>query len=237
MKVEIWSDVVCPFCYIGKRRFEEALKQFEHRSEVEKVYRSFQLDPTADKNPTEDVHTILAKKYNMPYEEAKRMNQQVTDQASEVGLEFNFDIAVHTNTFDAHRLSHFAAQHGKMYELMERLMQAYFTEGKNVSDFDVLVNLAEEVGLPKEDTLKVLNSNDFAENVRDDISQSQQIGVRGVPFFVFNRKYAVSGAQPTEVFLEVLNRVYEEEKEEPQLQVLNEKKSNTEYCDDDSCGC
>lgn len=237
MKVEIWSDVVCPFCYIGKRRFEEALKQFEHRSEVEKVYRSFQLDPTADKNPTEDVHTILAKKYNMPYEEAKRMNQQVTDQASEVGLEFNFDIAVHTNTFDAHRLSHFAAQHGKMYELMERLMQAYFTEGKNVSDFDVLVNLAEEVGLPKEDTLKVLNSNEFAENVRDDISQSQQIGVRGVPFFVFNRKYAVSGAQPTEVFLEVLNRVYEEEKEEPQLQVLNEKKSNTEYCDDDSCGC
>lgn len=237
MKVEIWSDVVCPFCYIGKRRFEEALKQFEHRSEVEKVYRSFQLDPTADKNPTEDVHTILAKKYNMPYEEAKRMNQQVTDQASEVGLEFNFDIAVHANTFDAHRLSHFAAQHGKMYELMERLMQAYFTEGKNVSDFDVLVNLAEKVGLPKEDTLKVLNSNDFAENVRDDISQSQQIGVRGVPFFVFNRKYAVSGAQPTEVFLEVLNRVYEEEKEEPQLQVLNEKKSNTEYCDDDSCGC
>ncbi|MGM8216689.1 DsbA family oxidoreductase [Bacillaceae bacterium W0354] len=236
MKVEIWSDIICPFCYIGKRNFEKGLEQFNQKNDVEKIYRSYQLDPTAGKEPTADIHTLLAKKYNMSYEEAKAMNNRVTEQAREVGLEYNLDQAVHTNTFDAHRLSHLAKQQGKSVELMEQLMKAYFTDGLNVSDHEVLANLAEEAGLSREKALQVLEGEDYSDAVNEDISLSSQIGVQGVPFFVFNRKYAVSGAQPPEVFLEVLEKVFEEEQQEPKLKVINEKENKAEYCDDDSCG-
>ncbi len=230
MKVEIFSDIVCPFCYIGKRRFEKALEQFNHKEKVELFFRSFQLDPNAPKNPKEDIHSTLAKKYEMSYEEAKKMNDQVADQAREVGLHFDFDKAIHSNTFDAHRLSHYALEEGKMYELMERLMKAHFTDGHNVSEHHVLADLAEEVGLSREESLRVLEDDAYTNDVEQDITLSGQYGVQGVPFFVFNRKYAVSGAQPTEVFLEVLEKVFEEENEKAE-----EKSTKTEYCDGESC--
>ncbi|RPF51027.1 DsbA family oxidoreductase [Aquisalibacillus elongatus] len=235
MKIEIWSDVVCPFCYIGKKRLEHAMEQFDHSDEVQLQFRSFQLDPTAKKNTNEDIHEMLANKYGMSYEEGKRMNDQMAEQAKEVGLEFNFDDVIPTNTEDAHRLSHFADQQGKMYDMMERLMQAYFTEGKNVGDQDVLAVLAEEVGLNREESLEILETVKYKRDVVNDQQEAGQLGVQGVPFFVFNEKYAVSGAQPTDVFLDVLNKVHEEEQQKPKIQVLN-KSSNTEYCDDDSCG-
>jgi len=230
MKVEIFSDIVCPFCYIGKRRFEEALEQFNNKEKVEKVFRSFQLDPNAPKNPEENIHATLAKKYNMSYDEAKKMNNQVANQAREVGLHFDFDKAIHSNTLDAHRLSHYAFEEGKMYEFIERLMKAHFTDGHNVSDHQVLVTLAEEIGLSRDDSLQVLQDEAYINEVEQDISLAEQYGVQGVPFFVFNRKYAVSGAQATEVFLEVLEKVYEEEKEN-----AVKKETKTEYCDGESC--
>ncbi len=144
MKIEIWSDVVCPFCYIGKRRLEEAMKQFGQEN-IQIHFRSYQLDPNAEKGGHSDIHEMLATKYGVPYEEGKRMNDQMAEQAKTVGLDFNFDQVIPTNTEDAHRLSHFANQQGKMYDMMERLMRAYFTEGKDVGDHQVLVDLAEEV--------------------------------------------------------------------------------------------
>ncbi|MDQ0351439.1 putative DsbA family dithiol-disulfide isomerase [Alkalibacillus filiformis] len=234
MKVEIWSDVVCPFCYIGKRRFEQALQQFNFGDEVEVTFKSFQLDPTVEKGQYDDIHQMLANKYQVPYEQGKEMNAQMAQQAKEVGLEFNFDSVVPTNTEDAHRLSQFAKQEGKLYELMEELMKAYFTKGLDVGDHEVLLDTAGEVGLDREEASNALESGAYLSNVRRDQQEASQIGVQGVPFFVFNEKYAVSGAQSTESFLEVLNKVYEEEKSKPQVQMLN-KDSKTEYCDGDSC--
>ncbi|GEN44564.1 DsbA family oxidoreductase [Alkalibacillus haloalkaliphilus] len=234
MKVEIWSDVVCPFCYIGKRRFEQALQQFNNGNEVEVTFKSFQLDPTVEKGQYDDIHQMLASKYQVPYEQGKEMNAQMAKQAKEVGLEFNFDSVIPTNTEDAHRLSQFAKQEGKLYELMEELMKAYFTKGLDVGDHGILLDTADEVGLNRDEASNVLESGAYLSNVRRDQQEAGQIGVQGVPFFVFNEKYAVSGAQSTESFLEVLNKVYEEEKSKPQVQVLN-KDSKTEYCDGDSC--
>ncbi|MDV2581487.1 DsbA family oxidoreductase [Alkalibacillus haloalkaliphilus] len=234
MKVEVWSDVVCPFCYIGKRRFEQALQQFNNGNEVEVTFKSFQLDPTVEKGQYDDIHQMLASKYQVPYEQGKEMNAQMAQQAKEVGLEFNFDSVIPANTEDAHRLSQFAKQEGKLYELMEELMKAYFTKGLDVGDHGVLLDTADEVGLNREEASNVLESGAYLSNVRRDQQEAGQIGVQGVPFFVFNEKYAVSGAQSTESFLEVLNKVYEEEKSKPQVQVLN-KDSKTEYCDGDSC--
>ncbi|GEL76430.1 DsbA family oxidoreductase [Tenuibacillus multivorans] len=235
MNVEIWSDVVCPFCYIGRRRLEQAMNQFEHDDKVSLTYKSYQLDPNAEKDPGYDIHEMLATKYGVPYEEGKKMNDRMAEQAKEVGLEFNLDQVIPTNTEDAHRLSHYANEHGKMYALMENMMRAYFTDGQNVGDHNVLADLAEEVGLNREEALEVLKTSKHKREVANNQQEAMQIGVQGVPFFVFNEKYAVFGAQPTDVFLEVLEKVYEEEKSEPKIQVLNGKKSQTEYCDDDSC--
>ncbi|WP_188207928.1 DsbA family oxidoreductase [Alkalibacillus aidingensis] len=234
MKVEMWSDVVCPFCYIGKRRFEAALEQFEGRDQVDVILKSFQLDPTARKGEHSDIHAMLAKKYNVPYEKGKEMNNQMAEQAKEVGLEFNFDSVIPTNTKDAHRLSLLAKEKGKMYELMEQLMKAYFTEGRDVGSHDVLIDLAKDVGIDGEEARNVLAGDDFETGVEQDQQEAGQIGVQGVPFFVFNHKYAVSGAQPTETFLDVLQKVFEEEKNESKVQILNDQ-SKTEYCDGDSC--
>ncbi|GAA0465333.1 DsbA family oxidoreductase [Alkalibacillus silvisoli] len=234
MKVEIWSDVVCPFCYIGKRRFEKALDQFEQSDEVEVLFKSYQLDPTVKKGQYDDIHSMLAQKYQVPYEKAQEMNQQMANQAKEIGLDFDVDSIIPTNTQDCHRLSQFAKQEGKLYELMEVLMKAYFTEGQDVSDFDVLVERASQVGLDFDEVQNVLNSKAYLSNVRRDQQEAAQIGVQGVPFFVFNEKYAVSGAQPVESFLEVLNKVHKEEQNKPQVQMLNNQ-TKTEYCDGDSC--
>src|SRR5699024_4284346 len=213
MKIEVWSDFVCPFCYIGKRRLEHALDQFPHKDDVEIEYRSYELDPNAEKNPGKSIHELMAEKFGTDVEKAKQSNEQIGKQAAEVGLVYNFDTMKHTNTFDAHRVAQYAETTDRGNEITERLLKAYFTDSKFISD-----------------VAELLKTNAYAAQVRFDEKQAQEIGVQGVPFFVFNEKYAVSGAQPTEVFLEALEKVWEEEREKPALQSLNPKHSPTTYC-------
>lgn len=210
MKVEIWSDYICPFCYIGKRKFEAALEQFPHREHVEVVYRSFELDPNSERNVEFDIHDLLANKYGMSRDKAKEMSDNVGAQAKSVGLDYKFDTMIVTNTFDAHRLTHFAAKHGKMHEMAERLLKAYFTDSKHIGDRETLADLAEEIGLDRGEAAAALAGDEYAQQVRNDEREAGELGIRGVPFFVINRKYGISGAQPTEVFRNALNQAWDE---------------------------
>ncbi|NOV04327.1 DsbA family oxidoreductase [Paenibacillus planticolens] len=218
MQVEVWSDFACPFCYIGKRKFEAALEQFPNKNEVEVIYRSFELDPNAPKDVDYDVHDMLASKYGMSREQAKGMNDQMVGQAQSVGLTYHFDTMVVTNTFDAHRLTQFAAKHNKMHEMTERLLKAYFTESKHIGDHETLAELAAEVGLDKNEVAAMLAGDDYTKEVRSDEQTASQLGARGVPFFVIDRKYGISGAQSSEVFLQAVQKAWEEVKP---LTVLN----------------
>ncbi|MBA9026229.1 DsbA family oxidoreductase [Peribacillus huizhouensis] len=231
MKVEVWSDYQCPFCYIGKRRFEKALSQFAQQSEVEVEFKSFELDPHAQKDMGMNVHEMLAKKYGTSVEQAKEMSANVTSQAKGEGLDYRFDTLIPTNTFDAHRLLKFASVKGKEKEMNETLFHAYFTESKHIGDQETLASLAKQVGLDKTEVTAMLASDQFTEEVRADEREGSQLGITGVPFFVINRKYGVSGAQPTELFLETLNKVWTEENP---LQILNEA-STENSCSDGSC--
>lgn len=235
MKIEVWSDYACPFCYIGKRRLEHALEQFPDKDDVEVTFRSFQLDPTADPAGTPDIHAMLARKYGVPYEQAKEMNAQVGEQARGVGLDFRFDTMVHTNTFDSHRLAHYAEEQGAGQAVNERLLKAYFTDSLNLGDRGVLADLAAEAGLDRRAVTEMLESDRYSAEVRADIARAGQIGVKGVPFFVFNDKYALSGAQPGPVFSEVLETVRKEEKE-PVLKTLgSDTADGSDGCADGSC--
>lgn len=210
MKVEIWSDVVCPFCYIGKRKFEQALGEFAHRADVQVEWKSFQLMPDFVPAPGESIHASLAKKKGVPEAEGRRMSDYMTDAAKAVGLDYQFDKAIPANTFLAHQLIHFGAHQGRQDATKERLMAAYYLEGRDLNSSDVLVNLAAEIGLDAEAARQALLAGTYANEVRCDEYEAQQIGVQGVPFFVFDDKYAVSGAQPSEVFAEVLGKAWEE---------------------------
>lgn len=210
MKVEIWSDVVCPWCYIGKRRFEKALEEFEHKGEVEIIYRSFELDPNAPAKIEGSLDEMLASKYGRSLEEARQMNAQVTEAAAGEGLEYRLDQAQHGNTFNAHRLLQFAKSQGRQPELKESLMRGYFTEGMPLHDVDVLVEKAVQAGLDEARSRSVLEGDEFTSEVQTDQQTAREIGASGVPFFVFGQKYAVSGAQPQELFLEVLEKTWEE---------------------------
>lgn len=234
MKIEVWSDYVCPFCYIGKRRLEVALDQFPHRDQVEVEFKSFELDPNSPKNIGQNIHEVLAKKYGMSVEKAKEANQGVGQQAATVGLKFNFDEMQPTNTFDAHRLAKFAKTQGKEAAVSEMLLHAYFTESKHIGDIETLADLAEAAGLNRQEVLQVLNDKEaYATDVRQDESLAQQYGVRGVPYFVINQKYAISGAQPTETFMGALQKVWEEESPTPVLQDLSTEDEVS--CADGSC--
>ena len=212
MKVEIWSDIVCPFCYIGKRKFEKALEGFEAKDKVEIVWRSFQLDPEMKYVPGQSVHEYLGERKSASAAEGKKMNDSMAAIAKEVGLEYNFDNAIINNTLDAHRLLHFAKDKGLQNELKERLFKAYYTEGKNIGDTNTLVQLATEVGLNDAEARAVLQTDAYTQEVELDQYEAQQVGARGVPFYVFNDKYAVSGAKPAELFTQVLDKVWQEEK-------------------------
>jgi len=212
MKVEIWSDFVCPWCYIGKRRFESALERFAGRDGVEVVYRSFELNPEAERDGNPGVIDMLAEKYGMSREQAAERVRMVTELAGNEGLVYHMDRAIQTNTFDAHRLAHFAAARGKLKEMTERLLKAHFTDSLHLGDSKVLADLAGEVGLDRAEALEALEGGAYAEQVRQDEREAAMLGVRGVPFFVFNRKYAVSGAQPAEVFARVLEQTWSEER-------------------------
>ena len=210
MKVEIWSDVMCPFCYIGKRKFENALNQFAHKDEVEVVWKSFQLNPEMKTDPKKNTIEHLAEAKGWSYQQAQEATQYVTDVAQKVGLTYNMDKAVVANSFDAHRFLHFAKEHGVQNEAKEHLLKAYFTEGLNTADHDTLIQLGTEIGLDAEDLKALLNSDLYAKEVRQDIYEAQQVGVRGVPFFVLNEKYAISGAQESDLFLQALNQTWTE---------------------------
>ena len=210
MKVEIWSDVMCPFCYIGKRKFENALNQFAHKDEVEVIWKSFQLNPDMKTDPNKNTTEYLAEVKGWSLTQAQEATQYVTDVAKKVGLTYNMDKAVVANSFDGHRFLHFAKQHGVQNDAKEQLLKAYFTEGLNTADHDVLIQLGTAVGLDSEELKSLLNSDLYTDEVRHDIYEAQQVGVRGVPFFVLNNKYAVSGAQESNLFLQALNQTWAE---------------------------
>ncbi len=233
MKVEIWSDVACPFCYIGKRSFEDALSKFSDKDKVEVVYRSFELDPKTPKDVEQDVHDMLAAKYGMTRDKAKEMGQNVSRMAELSGLKFEFDTMILTNTFDAHRLTHYAAKYGKRPDMTEQLFKAYFTDSKHVGDHEVLAGLAEDIGLNKQEVLEVLASSEYTAEVRAEEHDAQQLGVNGVPFFVINRKVGISGAQSAEYFLNALKQVWAEESDKPKLTVLGNEDGS--ICTDDGC--
>jgi predicted DsbA family dithiol-disulfide isomerase len=211
MKVQIWSDVMCPFCYIGKRRFEEALTAFSHQDKVEIEWKSFQLNPALKTDTQLNVYQSLANSKGWQLEYAKQVTNQVAEMAAQVGLDFNFDRAVVANSFNAHRFSHLAKQHNLGDAAEEQLFRAYFTDGENIDDIDTLVNLGKNIGLNETEVRDTLNNKEaYAAEVHQDIFEAETLGIRGVPFFVMNDKYAVSGAQATDVFLNTLNTAYQE---------------------------
>lgn len=210
MKVEIWSDIGCPFCYIGKKNFEAGVSEFAGKDDLEVIYRSFQLDPTAKKEPDESMAELLAKKYNKSVKEAEIMNSQVTDAAKAAGLDFNMEKVVPSNSMDAHRLVKLASEEGKEGEAMNRLYKAYFTDGLNVADTETLVQIGTEIGLDSDKIRAMLSDDLYKEKVIEDQNVANQLGAQGVPLFVINRKYGISGAQPPEAFKEALTKAYEE---------------------------
>jgi len=226
--VEIWSDIACPWCYIGKRRFEAALAQFEHAADVRVNWRSFELDPAAPHEREGDRATRLAEKYGITVEQAREMEQQLTGTAAGEGLEFRFDIARSGTTFDAHRIVHLAQDHGIQDAMKERLLRAYFSEGKLISDPETLVDLAVEVGLPETGARATLASDRYAEQVRDDERTALALGISAVPTFVVDRALGASGAHPPEALLELLRQGWADR---PQPSVV----AGGERCDIDGC--
>jgi predicted DsbA family dithiol-disulfide isomerase len=210
MRVEVWSDVVCPWCYLGKRRLERALAGFEHAGEVEVVWRSFQLDPAHRKGLRQPVYETLAEKFGGTTAQARAMTERVKGLAAGEGLAYDFDRAVVVNTFDAHRLTHLAKAHGLGGAMHERLMHAHFVAGEILDDVDTLVRLAAEVGVPAEEAHRVLAGDEHAWDVERDIHQARMLGVNGAPFVALGRRYGVSGAQPVAAFLAALRTAYED---------------------------
>lgn len=218
MQINIWSDVRCPFCYIGKKKFETALEKFPQKDKVEVVWHSFQLDPDLKTQPDSSTLEYFVKTKGVSEEQAKQMLGHATQMAKEVGLEFNIEESILANSLNAHRLIQFAKTKGLGNEIEEVLFKAHFTEKKNIDDLETLVNIGVSIGLDEKETKEMLASDDFAYEVKQDEMQAKNIGVTGVPFFVFNNKYAVSGAQTPEAFLETLEKSWEEyEKENPSL--------------------
>ncbi|MCR5888276.1 DsbA family oxidoreductase [Hymenobacter sp. J193] len=215
IQVEIWSDILCPFCYIGKRRLETALARFPHADQIDVQWRSFELDPQANPEPGVNQYVRLAAKYGKPEAWAREMSANMTQMAAQEGLAFDFDRLVPANSLRAHRLVHLAARHSKQDAAKERLFKAYLEEGLDVNDPATLTRLGADLELPAAEVTHLLASDDFTDEVRHDEYQAHQIGVRGVPYFVFDDKYAVSGAQPAELFEEVLQKVWEEARPQP----------------------
>jgi len=226
VNIEIWSDIICPFCYIGKRRFESAIAQLPKDYQLNITWKSFQLAPDMETNPNISIDAYLAEHKGLPLEKAKEMNDYVTEMAKNEGLEFNFDKAIVANTFLAHRFLHFAETKNKQYEAKELLFKAYFTEGKNVDAMSTIIEIANQLSFDIEEVIQQMNGSDFVQEVEKDIFEAQQIGVRGVPFFVVNRTHAISGAQPIEVFTETIKQAVE-------LKKISVQKNEGASCDID----
>ncbi|MFF3287722.1 DsbA family oxidoreductase [Streptomyces sp. NPDC003023] len=210
MRVEIWSDIACPWCYIGKARFEKGLAAFAHRDEVEVVHRSFELDPDRAKRDTAPVVDMLAKKYGRTLEEARAMEEHVASNARSEGLEYRTEGRDHGNTFDIHRLLHLARTRGRQDELLTLAYRANFAEERSVFDPEVLVALAVEAGLDETEVRATLaDERAYADDVRADEREAAELGASGVPFFVFDRRYGVSGGQPAELFTQALEQAWQ----------------------------
>ena len=223
MKVDIWSDVRCPFCYIGKRKFEKALDKFSHKNEVEVNWHSFELDPNITTNPALNAVDHLAKIKGISKGQAEGMETHVRNVASEIGLDFGNSVVA--NSFNAHRLIQLAKTKKLANDVEEELFKANFIDGKNIDDKDVLAEIGVSIGMNKDDVNKVLESDDFAQEVRQDEAQAQSIGINGVPFFILNNKYAVSGAQSPDTFLDTLEQTWEEFEKEKKLLTIIEGES------------
>ncbi len=240
MKVEIWSDVVCPWCYIGKRRFEAALARFPHRDAIEVEWKSFELDPTAtsateaDGPQDADYAGRIASKYGTDRGQAQGMLDSMTAAAAAEGLDFHFERAIRANTVDAHQVIHLAGLRGVQDEVKERLLLAYFTQGEAVGDRENLVRLAAEAGLDAADVRQALETNAYLDDVRRDEYEARQFGISGVPFFVVDRKYGVSGAQPPAAILQVLEQAWAESHPVPTLTTIGAP-SDAEACGPDGC--
>ena len=232
IKVEIWSDVACPWCYIGKRRFESALAHFEQRDQVEIIWRSFELAPDAPDTTDETLNEMLSKKYGMSLQQAQDANSRVTALAAAEGLDYHLDKAQYANTFHAHQLIHLAAEYHLQDAMKERLLKAYFTDGLALGHIDTLVQLAAEIGIDANKAQTALVNDTYADAVRADEQRAHDFGISGVPFFAFNEKYGVSGAQPAEMFSEVLAQVWGEVR--PQL-ISVKSTPGAGICTDDSC--
>ena len=236
MKVEIWSDVMCPFCYIGKRHFEQAIEKLPFKNEIDVEWKSYQLNPEYHNTNNENIYDYLSRSKGMPIEQAKQMTKQVVEMASNAGLTMNFDKNIPANTFDAHRLIHLAAKHDLQDFAEEKLFEAHFVKGLNLGEKSVLLDVAEEIGLDRQEAEAVLNGNEFAEAVRYDIYESQNLGIRGVPYFVMDRKFGVSGAQPVEAFSDALTQSFTEWKSaQPKTQITSLNKNDDAICDENGC--
>ncbi|GGC71931.1 DSBA oxidoreductase [Pedobacter quisquiliarum] len=209
MEVKIWSDVRCPFCYIGKRKFETALAAFAHKDEVKITWKSFELDPNLQTVADTNIYEYFSKAKGIPQEQAVDMFNNVTQVAAEVGLDFKLDQSVVANSFKAHRVIQLAKTLNLGDEIEEALFKIHFMEGKNIDDEQVLTETAKNIGISASAVQSLFNGDDFDAEVRIDQLEAQRIGIRGVPFFVFDDKYAVSGAQAPEIFLQTLEKAYE----------------------------
>ena len=232
--VDIWSDIACPWCYVGKRRFEAALRQFPQSGQVDVVWHSFELDRAAPQASATSTRDILAQKYGRTPAQAQEMLDSMTATAAQEGLEYHFETQQRANTFLAHQLLHLAAEHGRQDAVKERLLRAFFTEGAFLGDVDTLAALAAEVGLDAGEVKRELEQQTYAQAVRQDEAQAQAYGISGVPFFVLGGKYGVSGAQPAEVLLGALRQVWSDLAPQPALQRIGGV-SGAEDCEDGSC--
>ena len=210
MNVEIWSDVRCPFCYIGKKKFEAALEDFPQRDQVKIIWRSFELDPGLVTKQQNTIDYFIETK-GVNRSQAEEMLNRATEMAREAGLDFKLEEAVVANSFNAHRLIQLAKKHGLGNEMEEALFKAHFIELKNIDDIDFLIVTGMEVGLEEQEVRETIKSDAYADAVKQDQKEVAKLGVQGVPFFVFDRKYGISGAQPTEAFLEIINKIFNEQ--------------------------
>jgi predicted DsbA family dithiol-disulfide isomerase len=209
MRIDIWSDIVCPWCYVGKRRFESALTRFEHRDDVHVVHRSFQLNPAAPRDGTSSRREMLMRKYRLSPEQVVEMDARMTQTAAADGLEYHLEGTLTGNTLDAHQLVHLGQVRGVQDAVVDRLYRAYFTEQRSIFDHASLVDLAGDAGLDREDAAAALRENRFAEAVETDNELAHRLGATGVPFFVIDERYGISGAQAQDVFLDVLEKAYQ----------------------------
>lgn len=230
MKVQVWSDFSCPFCYIGKTRLEKALRNNELDDKIDIEFKSYQLNPMAPQTTELNALAAFAKEKHMPQTQVKTMFENVTSAFHQEGINVDMERLVMTNTFNAHRVAKLARTHEKENELTAALMKAYFEDGQNLADTDTLVSLAKSVGLDEKDVRKTLESHDYHDLVNTEISQAHAMGVRGVPFFVINGKYSISGAQPQTLFEQAILQAWNEEHPVKPLGTENES-----LCSDDSC--